>query len=280
MIVDEFALRDYIRCPMRDLHPFRADSAHLWRQAADPVIAHVLRQEANNEPLEMPVILNLLTDLHYKQARKPGPAKWTSVCDITKIAAGLSRLRMDYRILEPIQKYRLDFKGITLENSWAVVRRWNGNESAVLRIWGLEDEEQPFNPAKRYMPDLVNYARIYCFHQSRPGLKRYKVLNFHLARQMSWWDTIQPVLAAQAVTATLRMWAGGWRYPSPGKHCLSCVQRACSVRAPRRRKESPRKWLEMCLNPEDPTPPDLFSAVATLDEEANRPPAQQAPPDA
>lgn len=233
--IDEFALRDLLRCPLsagQDLSPVELVVA--------PVLREVLRTAySQGKVLSHREVLERLIHQNREWLRTlredPNP-DLSDTLKLPYIARYLRQLFRGYFVAQPVEAYSLQVGGCEITGEYAVLRRKKSHEHWILRLRGERHEHQPLKPRKAFWPDIVAHARIVDFARRNPG-RKCVMLNWCVSRDLHWCDRVAFSVAQQAVEGAARMVEQGIKFAVPGYHCRACQQPQCCLKTERPRKQ-------------------------------------------
>lgn len=159
----------------------------------------------------------------YKDVPAPPDHKtfWIGAREGRTIGKRIRDFVLRYEVLVPLGPYSLTVQSDTIEGEYALLQRKDGSPVQVLNVVSGA-------PSYRNLPDLASCAKW--LHARRNSeAKSIEVLNFTPILWTKPWALRfeNERLAIAMIESILKVINGGSKFPNPGVHCSSCVEKDC-----------------------------------------------------
>ena len=235
-ILNEFELLEYSLCPLRvNGAPL---AKHEYGARLTNVMSSLLLQAFNGSaPTRHEIIAGLDTVREFSKlnARRPkDPHTGVAYEARLRVAKALLRILENWRVIQPVTKYRLKIDRFQVDGEYALLQGVNRNLKVATwpTILQLRSSDiafvrtQPANVNMLVPPNLVTYARVAHFMSSKE-YPQARVLNLHIPSGDTWHFGFTEATARGGLEAAVRGRTSQSFYPALGAHCASCSSKEC-----------------------------------------------------
>ncbi len=225
-MVREEHLVEFARCPMRlpDVSRYEADPVI---SCANKTCAWVLR-EASRGTAPSASQVRERYDYHWQASRTPADRMQPDYNDRVfrglRICRRLRQLAVRFRVVRPMEEYRLRIGGTEVAGEYAVIRDRKDATPLMLR---LRHDPHKFRTAA---PDLADVARV--VHASRSGEIHgiATVYGYWINMDFSAVRQLDPNACVRYLEDVIAAMNRPIVYPAPGDHCRTCPSTSCLPR--------------------------------------------------
>lgn len=218
MIINEFALRKLIQCPLFDpAPPTHSDicAKELTRWALRESFNNKFTGEAKDIAHR---VRGAVLDFWTGDKKEVGTLART-------VAFRLFSLITDYKVIHLEQPYELVLNGNTIQGEYALLRKRIGEKLPYILI--LHTEEPAYRHDQILPPNIITLARYLHLHTST-NYNDAQILHYPVFRGKSWLNkTVNHTLAKTYLCSMLEVAQLHPQYPVLGDHCKGCVTKPC-----------------------------------------------------